>query len=71
MRATTGLGALDEPPVPMPRTREQQEQDLRAARKVLKLAFEQASDSEDLRDRKSGQYDPIARGAPHAAARAA
>jgi hypothetical protein len=43
------LGALEEPPVPMPRTREQQEQDLQAARKVLELAFRQASDSEDLK----------------------
>lgn len=49
--SSPGLGALDEPPVAMPRTREQQEQDLQAARKVLKLAFDQASDSEDLRDR--------------------
>ena len=49
--SSPSLRALDEPPVAMPRTREQQEQDLQAARKVLELAFREASDSQDLRDR--------------------
>ncbi|MDY6798101.1 MAG: hypothetical protein SVX28_05050, partial [Pseudomonadota bacterium] len=45
------LASLDEPPVPMPRTRQQQQEDLQAAEKVLKLAFRQAEDSEDLENR--------------------
>lgn len=49
--SSPGLDTLEEPPVAMPRTREQQEQDLQAARKVLELAFRQANDSEELRDR--------------------
>jgi len=49
--ASPNLASLDEPPVPMPRTTAQQHEDLQAASKVLKLAFRQAEDSEDLKTR--------------------
>ena len=42
------LATLDEPPVPIPRTRAQEEQDLDAAQEALRAASAQASDSDTL-----------------------
>ncbi|MDL0433541.1 DNA/RNA non-specific endonuclease [Marinobacter sp. TBZ242] len=49
--SSPSLASLDEPPVPMPRTSAQQQEDLKAAEKVLKQAFRQSEDSEDLENR--------------------
>lgn len=49
--ASPSLASLDEPPVPMPRTTAQQHEDLKAAGKLLRLASQQAEDSEDLKGR--------------------
>ena len=44
------LATLDEPPVPLPRTKEQEVEDVKAAEKAIRLAAAQTSDTDALDD---------------------